>query len=89
MLQQLTALRVMSDEFFENSFSEYIIAISILQFPGFTAHENLYSTNIKNSLQCKAHYREFYYVKNFSTLCFVTEFLIVTKQLLYVDYFWA
>ena len=54
MSQQLTTLRVMSDEFFENSFSEYIIAISILQFPGFTAHENLYSTNIKNSLQCKA-----------------------------------
>ena len=32
MPQQLTALRVMSDELFENSFSECTIAIYILQF---------------------------------------------------------
>ena len=89
MSQQLIALGVMSDEFFENSFSEYIIAISISQFPGFTAHENLYSTNIKTPCNAKRITGISYYVKNYSTLCFVTEFLIVTKQLLYVDYFWA
>ena len=49
---------------------------------------NLFHT-YKTPCNAKRHYREFYYVKNYSTLCFVTEFLIVTKQLLYVDYFWA
>ena len=32
MPQRLTALRVMSDEFFKNSFFEYEIAISTLQY---------------------------------------------------------